>query len=58
MIVYLLIPQSTNLSQEKASDNKQQWADNVAESELRHLRDILGKQNDDLTEDKEQSQCL
>jgi len=46
------------LGQEKSGDDEEQRADNVAELELRNLRDVLAKQDGDLAEKKEQTHGL
>ena len=58
MSVNVLIPQGPNLRQKEAGDNEQQRTNSIAKSKLRHLRDILAEQNDDLAEQKKQSNCL
>lgn len=46
------------MGQEETGDDKEQRAHRVAEAELGHLGDVLAEENDDLSQEKEERECL
>lgn len=50
--------QRANLGEEETGDDKQQGADNVAQPELGHLRDVLAELDCNLTQEEQQAESL
>ena len=53
-----VIPQGTDLRQEKSDYDEYQWTDNVADAVFGHLGNVLTKQDCDLAQKQEKGDCL